>query len=50
MLMDDLRDMSRANTLLRDANYLELSEKEQYRLGAMVNSTLALAEMLNKTI
>ena len=50
MLMDDLRDMSRANTLLWDANYLELSEKEQYRLGAMVNSTLALAEMLNKTI
>ena len=50
MLMDDLRDMSRANTLLRDANYLELSENEQYRLGAMVNSTLALAEMLNKTI
>lgn len=50
MLMDDLRDMSRANTLLRDANYLELSEKEQYCLGAMVNSTLALAEMLNKTI
>lgn len=50
MLMDDLRDMSRANTLLRDVNYLELSEKEQYRLGAMVNSTLALAEMLNKTI
>ena len=50
MLMDDLRDMSRANTLLRDANYLELSEKEQYRLGAMVNSTLALAEMLNKAI
>lgn len=50
ILMDDLRDMSRANTLLRDANYLELSEKEQYRLGAMVNSTLALAEMLNKTI
>ena len=50
MLMDDLRDMSRANTLLRDANYLELSEKEQYSLGAMVNSTLALAEMLNKTI
>lgn len=50
MLVDDLRDMSRANTLLRDANYLELSEKEQYRLGAMVNSTLALAEMLNKTI
>ena len=50
MLIDDLRDMSRANTLLRDANYLELSEKEQYRLGAMVNSTLALAEMLNKTI
>ena len=50
MLMDSLRDMARANRTLKGANYLELSEDEQYRLGTMVNNTLALAEMLNKTI
>lgn len=50
MLMDALRDMSQANRPLKGANYLELSEDEQYRLGTMVNNTLTLAEMLNKTI
>lgn len=50
MLMDALRDMAQVNRLLKDANYLELSEEEQYRLGTMVNNTLALAELLNKTI
>lgn len=50
MLMDALRDMTQANRALKDANYLELSEAEQYQLGTMVNNTLALAEMLNKTI
>lgn len=50
MLMGDLRDMAQANRPLKGANYLELSEDEQYRLGTMVNNTLALAEMLNKTI
>ena len=49
-LMDALRDMSQANRPLKGANYLELSEDEQYQLGTMVNNTLALAEMLNKTI
>lgn len=50
MLMDALRDMVQANRPLKGAYYPELSEDEQYRLGVMVNNTLALAEMLNKTI
>ena len=50
MLMDALRDMTQANRPLKGANYLELSEDEQYRLGTMVNNTLTLAELLNKTI
>lgn len=50
MLMDALRDMTQANRPLRGSNYLELSEDEQYRLGTMVNNTLTLAELLNKTI
>lgn len=49
-LMDALRDMSQANRPLKGANYLELSEDEQYQLGTMVNNTLTLAELLNKTI
>ena len=50
MLMDALRDMAQANRVLKGANYLELSEDQQYRLGTMVNNTLTLAELLNKTI
>lgn len=50
MLMDALRDMTQANRPLKGANYLELSEDERYRLGTMVNNTLTLAELLNKTI
>ena len=50
MLMDNLHDMVQVNWTLKGANYLELSEDEQYQLGTMVNNTLALAEMLNKTI
>ena len=50
MLMDALEDMIQADRALKGANYLELSEAEQYQLGTMVNNTLTLAEMLNKTI
>ena len=50
MLVDALRDMTQANRPLKGSNYLELSEDEQYRLGTMVNNTLTLAELLNKTI
>lgn len=50
MLMDALRDMTQANRPLKGSNYLELSEDKQYRLGTMVNNTLTLAELLNKTI
>lgn len=49
-LINALRDMSQVNATLKGKNYLELSADEQYQLGAMVNNTLALAEMLNKTI
>lgn len=31
-------------------NYLEIEEKIQYRLGAMVNHTLSLSELLNHTV
>lgn len=50
ILMDALRDTFQANKPFKGANYPELSEDEQYRLGTMVNNTLVLAEMLNKTI
>lgn len=50
MLLDSLRDAVIANQRLKDADYLELSEEKQYRLGAMVNNTLSLARLLNKTI
>lgn len=50
MLMNGLQDMAQANKSLKGANYLELTEEEQYRLGTMVNNTLSLAELLNKTI
>lgn len=50
MLTKDLQEMLDDNSPLKDANYLELSEDKQYQLGAMINNTLALAAMLNKTI
>lgn len=50
VLMDALKDMAQANRSLKGVNYLELSEDEQYQLGTMVNNTLTLAELLNKTI
>lgn len=50
MLMDALREMLIANQRLRGSDYLELPEEKQYRLGTMVNNTLTLAELLNKTI
>lgn len=50
MSLNALRGMAQENETLKGANYMKLSSDEQYRLGAMVNNTLALAEMLNKTI
>lgn len=50
MLMGALRDMAAANQSLKGANYLDLSEPEQYQLGTMVNNTLSLAQLLNKTL
>lgn len=50
MLMDALQNIMKASKYLKGANYPELSEDEQYQLGTMVNNTLTLAELLNKTI
>lgn len=50
MLMDALRGIAQTNKPLKDADYLKLAEEDQYRLGAMVNNTLTLAELLNKTV
>ena len=50
LLMDALRDAVTASQSLKGTNYLDLSEPEQYQLGAMVNNTLSLAQMLNKTL
>ena len=50
MLRGALRELMQANKPLKGANYPELSEDQQYRLGTMVNNTLTLAEMLNRTI
>lgn len=50
MLLDMLRENVYANRRLQNANYLELSDDERYHLGAMVNNTLSLAQMLNKTV
>lgn len=45
-----LQDMYTGNYGLQGANYLDLTEEEQYRLGTMVNNTLTLAQMLNVTV
>lgn len=50
MLTDALQDTVSANRSLKDANYPDLPEADQYRLGAMVNDTLSLARLLNKTL
>ena len=45
-----LQDMYTGNYGLQGADYLDLTEEEQYRLGTMVNNTLTLAQMLNVTV
>ena len=49
-LLFALRDTTAASQFLRGANYLELSESEQYHLGSIVNNTSSLAVLLNKTV
>lgn len=49
-LMNSLQASLTTNQSMKNRNYLELNENEQYRLGTMVNNTLSLAELLNKTI
>ena len=50
MLLEALRAAADENRALNGANYPDLSEDEQYRLGVMVNNPLALAALLNKTV
>lgn len=50
MLSDKLREAAAENMSLKGTDYQNLSQGEQYRLGTMVNNTLSLAELLNKTL
>lgn len=49
-LLRRLRESFEANSVFRNANYVEIAEDDQYRLGAMVNSTRSLAQLLNETV
>jgi len=49
-LFEALRESAAANQPLKGADYLALSDGEKYQLGALVNNTLTVAELLNKTI
>lgn len=50
LLVVNLRDSYEASKPLKNSNYSLLQEMEQYRLGALVNNTFTLAELLNTTI
>lgn len=50
MLLDMLREKVYASRRLQNANYLRLSDDEKYQLGAIVNNTLSLAQLLNQTV
>lgn len=50
LLLENLAKEHRAVINLHGANYAELSPENQLHLGSLVNTTLALAEMLNKTV
>lgn len=49
-LLENLAEEHRAVINLHGANYAEMPEADRLHLGALVNTTLALAEMLNKTV
>lgn len=50
LLLENLAQEHRAVINLHGVNYAELSPENQLHLGSLVNTTLALAEMLNKTV
>lgn len=50
LLLENLAKEHRAVINLHGVNYAELSSENQLHLGSLVNTTLALAEMLNKTV
>lgn len=49
-LLENLAEEHRAVINLHGANYAEMPEADRLHLGALVNTTLGLAEMLNKTV
>ena len=49
-LMGRVSEQFKSLELLKDCSYVELSNDEQLQLGALINNTLALAEMLNKVV
>lgn len=50
LLYDNLKAIYGSNVVLKGSNYLSLKEEEQYSLGALVNDTLTLAQLINRTI
>lgn len=50
MLMENLSVSFEENQELMGADYLMLPGEKQYQLGAMVNNTLSLAHLLNRTV
>jgi len=50
LLLANMKEQFSQASPLRNANYLNLSNDEQILLGTLVNNTLSLAEMLNKTV
>lgn len=49
-LLKALTDTITKNQHLKGMNYFNISEKEQYQLGSIVNNTFALSELLNKSV
>lgn len=50
LLASSLEKQLKENVEMQDADYTKLSVEAQLRLGTMVNNTLSLAALLNKTV
>jgi hypothetical protein len=50
LLLNNIKDQFDEATKLHAKNYTSLSEDKQLLLGTLVNNTLSIAEMLNKTV
>ena len=49
-LRSQVEDTLADNEYLHSANYSELSTDERFQLGALVNNTLSLAQLINETV